>query len=135
MGDRIKMTSRIPEKKIHVSDLLKIDGVRLDMFGKFEMEKREIGSGFHILEINTSHFRDRIVECVEKNNTKERIEEIVKNWEVPSYNDLDNISRQYHHYSLFTDNEGYVKRITLMSERVCGVCLDFVLELVYQSKT
>ena len=54
--------------------------------------------------------------------------------EVPSYNDLDNISRQYHHYSLFTDNEGYVERITLMTERVCGVCLDFVLEMVYQSK-
>ena len=54
MTDRITMTSRIPEKKIHVLDLLKIDGVRLDMFGKFEMEKREIGSGFHILEINTS---------------------------------------------------------------------------------
>ena len=86
--------------------------------------------GFHILEINTSQFRDRVVDLVEKNNTKERIEEIVKNYEVPSYNDLDNISRQYHHYSLFTDNEGYVKRITLMSERVCGVCLDFVLEMV-----
>jgi hypothetical protein len=27
---------------------------------------------------------------------------------------------------LFTDNEGYVERITLMSERVCGVCLDFL---------
>jgi hypothetical protein len=134
MTDGIKMTSRIPEKKIHVSDLLKIDSVRLDMFGKFEMEKREIGSGFHILEINTSHFRDRIVELVEKNNTKERIEEIISNWDVPSYNNLDDITRQYHHYSLFTDNEGYIERITMMSERVCGVCLDFVLEMVYQSK-
>ena len=46
MGDRIKMTSRIPEKKIHVSDLLKIDGVRLDMFGKFEKMKLERSKSF-----------------------------------------------------------------------------------------
>ena len=59
------------------------------MFGKFEMEKREIGSGFHILEINTSHFRDRIVELVEKNNTKERIEECLQQDIKIVFNELD----------------------------------------------
>ena len=51
----------------------------------------------------------RIIELVEKNNNKERIEEIVSEWEIPSYNHLDDVTRQYHHYSLFTDDESYVE--------------------------
>ena len=43
----------------------------LDMFGKFELEERKIGCGFHILETNTSLFRNRIVELAKKNNIKE----------------------------------------------------------------
>ena len=31
---------------------------------------------------------------------------------------LDDVTKQYHHYSLFTDSEGYVERVTSMSERV-----------------
>ena len=120
----IKVKTHHPEKKIHVLDLIKIEGVKL------REDDRKIGDGFHILLIDTSIFKDKIIDLVETGNSKERIEEMIRTWEVPSYNTLGDISRQTHHYSLFTDDEGYITGITLLTDRVCPFCLNWAIELV-----
>jgi len=123
----IKVKTTRPQQKIHVLDLIKIEGVKL------REDDRKIGDGFHILLIDTSIFKDKIIDLVETGNTQERIEEQKRDWEVPSYNTLGDVSRQTHHYSLFTDDEGNVSGITLLTERVCPFCLNWAIELVYQS--
>ena len=45
----------------------------------------------------TGVFKDKIIDLVETGNTQERIEEQKRDWEVPSYNTLGDISRQTHH--------------------------------------
>ena len=123
----IKVKTHHPEKKIHVLDLIKIEGVKL------REDDRKIGDGFHVLLIDTGVFKAKIIDLVETGNSKERIEEMIRTWEVPSYNTLGDVSRQTHHYSLFTDDEGYITGITLLTDRVCPFCLNWAIELVYQS--
>ena len=123
----IKVKTTRPQQKIHVLDLIKIEGVKL------REDDRKIGDGFHVLLIDTGVFKAKIIDLVETGNSKERIEEMIRTWEVPSYNTLGDVSRQTHHYSLFTDDEGYITGITLLTDRVCPFCLNWVIELVYQS--
>ena len=39
-----------------------------------------------IFTFNNDFFKDRIIKYVENQNTQEEIDEIVRKWEVPSYN-------------------------------------------------
>ena len=66
------------------------------------------------LQIEILHYRDRIIEFVEGGNDKETIKKIVKEWRVSSYNNLDELGREFANYELWCDAEGFIDRIVIM---------------------
>ena len=81
---------------------------------------------------------ERITDFVESQHTLEEIDEIVRKWEVPSYNLIkglgDSNGRTFCNYEFFVDNYDFVERIFIMTERNCHHLLNWLLELVHQSK-
>jgi len=120
----IKMKNIKIHKQLHLKDFEKFDFVCLDMFGEYPLKR---GNGHHTLQIEISHYRDRIIEFVEGENDKETIEKIVEEWAVPSYNNLDELGRGFAHYELWCDEEGFIDRIVLMP-RVCPYILEWFFE-------
>jgi len=130
----IKMKNIKIYKKIHLKDFEKFDFACLDMFGEYELKR---GNGHHTLQIEISHYRERIIEFVEDGNDKETIEKIVEEWRVPSYNNLDEPGRGFAHYELWCDEEGFIDRIVIMP-RVCPYILEWFLisnKLIYNVQT
>ena len=111
-------------KQIHLKDFEKFDFVCLDMFGEYPLKR---GSGHHTLRIEKSRYRKRIINFVEGGNDKETINKIVEEWRVPSYNHLDEPGRDFAHYELICDEDGFIDRITIMP-RECECVLKWFLE-------
>ena len=112
------------DKKLHLNDVTKFDFVCLDMFGEYPLKR---GNCHHTLRIEKSRYRKRIINFVEGGNDKETINKIVEEWRVPSYNHLDEPGRDFAHYELICDEDGFIDRITIMP-RECECVLKWFLE-------
>ena len=146
------------EDKIHIDDLRSLEMVSIDRLvnkksdrlehreGKnttvWETVQTPNDQGFidrHNLYIDLNYFEERIIEEVEKNHPLD-LQRIVEHWEFPSYNLIKGINLgglggdKRSDYSVNIDKDGFVKSIVIMTERNCPYVLDWLLELVTQSK-
>jgi hypothetical protein len=130
----IRMLNISINDKINVSDLKKlVDVVKIDKWGDVDMD---VGPNHHHMEISVKYFENEIIEYVEKNHPLD-VKRMVENYEVPSYNKLigykiegNSISNNYCSYEVFVDDDGWLERIVVMTEKNCKVLLDLLLELV-----
>ena len=154
----IRMIKKPIEDKIHIDDLRSLEMVSIDRLvnkksdrlehreGKnttvWETVQTPNDQGFidrHNLYIDLNYFEDRIIEEVEKQHPLD-LQRIVENWEFPSYNLVKGINLsglggdKRCDYSVNVDKDGFVKSMVIMSERNCPYVLDWLLELVTQSK-
>ena len=92
----------------------------------------------YTMSINLTFYKEKITNFVESQHTQEEIDEIVSKWKVPSYNLIKGLGgsngRTFCPYEFFVDNVGNVDRICIMTERNCHHLLNWLLELVHQSK-
>ncbi|AYQ57018.1 hypothetical protein MS2017_1327 [Bathymodiolus thermophilus thioautotrophic gill symbiont] len=72
-------------------------------------------------------YKDLIIDLVENSNDTKKIQEMVKNWEVPSYNDLKDGRGKHHNFEVYINGEGYIKNIFVVSERNCMYILGYLL--------
>ena len=129
-------------KDIHMDEIKTLkDVVTIDKFGKWDLPVKRNEEGFvsqHKIFVELDFFKDRIIKYVENQHTQEEIDEIVLKWDVPSYNLIkglgDSNGRTFCSYEFFVDDDGYIDRICVMTERNCNHLLDWLLEMVYQSK-
>ena len=154
----IRMIKKPIEDKIHIDDLRSLEMVSIDRLvhtgsGRIEDRERKNTTVFetvqqpneqgfidrHNLYVDLSYFEDRIIEEVEKQHPLD-LQRIVENWEFPSYNLVKGINLgglggdKRCDYSVNVDKDGFVESIVIMTERNCPYVLDWVLELVTQSK-
>ena len=151
----IRMDSIQVTDKIHIDDLRSLDMVNIDVLihkgsgireGKNDTEWNTVQQpneqGFidrHNMYVHLGYFEDRIIEEVEKQHPLD-LQRIVEHWEFPSYNLIKGINLgglggdKRCDYSVNVDKDGFVKSIVIMTERNCRYVLDWVLDLVTQSK-
>ncbi len=154
----IKMTKIDVSNKIHIDDLRSLEMVSIDRLvnkksdrlehreGKnttvWETVQQPNEQGFidrHNMYVHLSYFEDRIIEEVEKQHPLD-LQRIVEHWEFPSYNLIKGINLgglggdKRCDYSVNIDKDGFVESIVIMTERNCPYVLDWILELVTQSK-
>ena len=128
----IRMDSIQSTDKIHMDQLRSLDMVDIDMWGGIEME---VQPDRHHMNVDLSYFEERIIDYVEKHHPLDVIK-IVENWEVPSYNLIKELNtngvggNKRCTYVMNVDNDGFVESIVIMTERNCGIVLDWVLEMV-----
>ena len=154
----IRMIKKPIEDKIHIDDLRSLEMVSIDRLvnkksdrlehreGKnttvWETVQRPNEKGFidrHNMYVDLSYFEDRIIEEVEKQHPLD-LQRIVEHWEFPSYNLIKGINLgglggdKRCDYSVNIDKDGFVESIVIMTERNCEIVLNWLLEMVTQSK-
>ena len=151
----IRMDSIQVTDKIHIDDLRSLDMVNIDVLihkgsgireGKnttmWETVQQKNEQGFidrHNMYVDLSYFEDKIIDYVEKQHPLD-VQRIVENWEVPSYNLVKELNTfgiggdKRCDYSVNIDKDGFVESIVIMTERNCEIVLNWLLEMVTQSK-
>lgn len=136
----IRMKNIPIHKGIHIDEIRKLKNVvTIDKFGKWDLPVKTNEDGvinqYHI-NIELDYFKERIIKYVESQHTQEEIDEIVRKWEVPSYNLIkglgDSNGRTFCSYQFFVDSNGYIDRIIIMTERNCHHLLDWLLDMLNQ---
>ena len=154
----IRMIKKPIEDKIHIDDLRSLEMVSIDRLvnkksdrlehreGKnttvWETVQTPNDQGFidrHNMYVHLGYFEERIIEYVEKQHPLD-VQRIVENWEVPSYNLVKELNTfgiggdKRCDYSVNVDKDGFVESIVIMTERNCEIVLNWLLEMVTQSK-
>ena len=128
----IRMDSIQVTDNIHIDDIRLLEMVSIDMWNGVEME---VQPNRHHMNVDLSYFKDKIIDYVEKQHPLD-LQRIVENWEVPSYNLIKELNTngigtdKRCDYVVNVDNDGYVKSVVIMTERNCGIILNWLLELV-----
>ena len=87
------------------------------------------------MSIDLGYFEERIIDYVERNHPLD-LERIVEGWKVPFYNLIKELNTngiggdKRCTYVMNVDMDGYVESVVIMTERNCGIVLDWVLEMV-----
>ena len=95
----------------------------------------EVQPNRHNINVDLSYFEDKIIYYDEKQDPLD-LQRIIENWEVPSYNLIKELNTngiggdKRYTYVMNVDNDGYVESVVIMTERNCGIVLDWVLEMV-----
>ena len=126
-------------KDIHMDEIRKLKSVvTIDKFGKWDLPVKRNEEGFvsqHKVCVELDFFKDRIIKYVENQHTQEEIDEIVRKWEVPSYNLIkglgDSNGRTVCSYEFFVDDYGFIDRICIMTERNCNHLLDWLVNSLH----